>query len=178
MQWDLPFSSRLGYDVLYRVGVDSRPPTGYQLVYANKEACRIQWKCPLTFPATITDEYDPVIVTASLQSRGDKASILTVTSTKRLVGLDAEDHMWRVQEYLTNPLSYQISKLIAQQEEIRREIQGQIDRGLLCPTCGKEFKTAVGFCPNDGTRIGRMCQNCKNIEPPNAHFCSKCGTNL
>lgn len=59
-----------------------------------------------------------------------------------------------------------------------RELKTQIDKGLLCPTCGKELLVGTRFCPNDGTLVARECRKCGHNNPLGSQYCSNCGTQL
>ncbi len=47
---------------------------------------------------------------------------------------------------------------------------------LKCPKCGYQGNSL--FCPMCGSRMGRVCPKCGNVEESTHEFCSKCGTRL
>ncbi len=47
-----------------------------------------------------------------------------------------------------------------------------------CPQCEAPLPQAVKFCPQCGTRTGRMCPECNATVPTDSRYCSECGANL
>lgn len=50
--------------------------------------------------------------------------------------------------------------------------------GMICSQCGIQNLRNAQYCNGCGSELLRMCYNCKGLNPIDASFCSKCGSQL